>query len=79
MKVSEAIAELQKTLAQEGDLEMVVVTDVDGQFCIDRGRTLDVIEFECGSPDCKELHQVCAFLEEPDSSQVEYPTLKRIK
>lgn len=44
LTVREAILELQTILRDVGDLEVCSMTEVDGRFCIERGRNFDVIE-----------------------------------
>lgn len=79
MIISEAIQMLQHYLAMHGDLEIVGVVEVDGQFAIDEGRIFDVI----GLPEANEERKVCAFITPIEEDDIELdsrrPRLKAIK
>jgi hypothetical protein len=81
MKISQAIKYLQKVKKDEGDLEIVCMTEVDGAFCIEHGRVFDVIQLP-GEDD--ELEgPIVAFMEPVEENDGHYkemkPKLKRIK
>lgn len=65
MKISEAIEQLKAFKDQVGDVELVVVTDVDGQYIVEN-RDLDVVEIL--NEDETEMQTVVAFLESEDLS-----------
>lgn len=52
MKLSETIQLLQEFKDEVGDVEFVVMTEVDGQFYVEPNRTVDIVEFpaESGLP-----------------------------
>lgn len=60
MKVSEAIKALADVLREAGDLEVVGLVGVDGQWAVDMGRTFDVVGIPLAVGDGEEL--VCAFI-----------------
>lgn len=69
MRVSEVIAELRDVLAEAGDIEVVMVSDVDGRFVIEEGRVLDVIQLPDEAGTLENAKLVCAFLEPPEREE----------
>lgn len=61
MKISEVKAVLERALKEVGDVEFIVNTEVDGQFCLEFGRDVDIIQVPVND-DNTQLETVVAVL-----------------
>lgn len=61
MKVSEAIKKLQEILDTTGDMEVVVLSDIDGQFIVDFDKSFEAIEVP--NEDESGFETVCAMMD----------------
>ncbi len=61
MKISEAIVKLTQYQKEVGDVEFVVLTDLDGGFVVEHGRNCEIVELP--NEDETGFETVVAFLE----------------
>lgn len=70
MKLKLAIQMMEKILSEDGDLELVTLTDNGFEFDVDFGKSFQVIEIPVGEDLEEEGNQrVCAFMETDEDSE----------
>lgn len=62
MKISEAISKLQGFLNDVGDVRVVLLTDVDGNFIIESLHVFDLVELPDANESFDNSELVCAYM-----------------
>ena len=76
MKISQAIEILKHAQEHVGDVPVISLTEVDGQFCCEFERMFEIIQI----PDEAENEiTVVAFMDPPEEEKSGKPTLKIVK